>query len=159
MHCRGRAKRCVFKAELNVDHRSGRSQGTSITDQGDHPNTDLTKIVSLNCCDLIGRGAIFDEIRRAYRRAARSRASYPRSAGNIDSGLRHNNGYYAHLMVLDEIPRGLPVRRDWRERRRKAGRVREQTAQFVRRILSGCGLSGGRRPLAPRIHPSIRRRS
>src|SRR5262249_50796777 len=63
------------------------------------------------------------------------------------------------LMALGEIPRGRPVRRDWRERRRKAGRVREQTAQFVRRISSGCGLSGGRRPLAPQIHPSIRRRS
>jgi hypothetical protein len=29
------------------------------------------------------------------------------------------------LTVLGEIPRGRPVRRDWRELRRKAGRVRE----------------------------------
>jgi hypothetical protein len=65
----------------------------------------------------------------------------------------------AQLTVLGEIPRGQPVRRNWRERRRKAGRVREQTAQFARRKSSGCGLSGGRRPLAPRTHPSIRRRS
>src|SRR5260370_40654703 len=28
-HRRGRAKRSAFKAELNVDHRSGRSQATS----------------------------------------------------------------------------------------------------------------------------------
>ena len=63
------------------------------------------------------------------------------------------------LTVLGEIPRGLPVRRDWRERRQKAGRVREQTAQFVRRISSGCGPSGRRRPLVPRTHPRIRRRS
>src|SRR5262245_45109427 len=63
------------------------------------------------------------------------------------------------LTVMGEIPRGLPVRRDWRERRRKAGRVRERTAQFVRRISLGCGLSGGRRPLAPRTHPRTRSRS
>src|SRR5262249_45226697 len=75
--------------------------------------------------------------------------------GTVDMGIE----IAAQLTVLGEIPRERPVRRNWRERRRKAGRVREQTAQFARRKSSGCGLSGGRCPLAPRTHPSIRRRS
>jgi hypothetical protein len=63
------------------------------------------------------------------------------------------------LTGLGEIPRRRPVRRDWRDRRRKAGRLLEQTARFAHRISSGRVRPAGMHLLASRTHPDIHRHS